>query len=129
MPTISLHDKGRILSLGHIADLPRARELLEKHRGEIKELLKRNGVEDSDLVTGMKELHNMLMQENARSLRSGFISRRMTESGDGRTRRKRSHRRRPHHRRTHHRRPHHRRTHHRRPHKKKLHRRKSHRKK
>ena len=118
MPTISLHDKGRILSLGHIADLPRARELLEKHRGEIKELLKRNGVEDSDLVTGMQKLHDMLMQENARSLRPGFISGRLTDSGEGRTRRRRSQRRRPHHHRTHHRRPH----------KKKSHRRKSHKK-
>ena len=128
MPTISLHDKGRILSLGHIADLPRARELLEKHRGEIKELLKRNGVEDSDLVTGMQKLHDMLMQENARSLRPGFISGRLTDSGEGRTRRRRSQRRRPHHHRTHHRRPHHHRTHHRKPHKKKSHRRKSHKK-
>ena len=119
MPTISLHDKGRILSLGLMAYLPRRAELLEEHRGEIEELLKRNGVEDSDLVTGMQKLHDMLMQENARSLRPGFISRRITDSGEGRTRRKRSQRRRPHHRRTHHIRPH----------KKKLHRRKSHKKK
>ncbi len=115
----SIADAQKIIYLGYNARLPRAKELLEEHNEEIRELFTKNGVDrDSDLVTGMQTLHNMLMQKNEQAL-----------SGKGRTRRKRSHRRRPHHRRTHHRRPHHRRTHHRRPHKKKLHRRKSHRKK
>ena len=124
MPTISLHDKGRILSLGHIADLPRARELLEKHRGEIEELLERNGVEDSDLVTGMKELHNMLMQENARSLHpTKFMSLRETLSGEGRTRRilrrRKSHRKKSHRRKSHRRKSHRKKSHRRKSHKKK----------
>ena len=117
----SIADAQKIIYLGYNARLPRAKELLEEHREEIRELFTRNGVDrDSDLVTGMQTLHDMLMQKNKRSLRrANFMSMRETLSGEGRTRRKRSHRRRPHHRRTHHRRPH----------KKKLHRRKSHRKK
>ena len=107
MPTISLHDKGRILSLGYIADLSRARarELLEKHKGEVQQLINKYNIDDSDLVTGMQKLHAMLMQENARLRYENFYSMRETVSSEGRSRRRlrrrKSHRRKPHTRKSH----------------------------
>lgn len=102
---ISLCDKGKIISLGYIADLSRARELLEEHKVEIRKIIDKYNVNDSDLVNGTKILHDMVMQENARLLRLDFRSMRVTVSGEGRTRRilrrRKSHRQKSHRRKSH----------------------------